>query len=42
VPLRTLDALHLATFGAIEAGPLFSLDRRMVAAAKLLGFATVG
>jgi predicted nucleic acid-binding protein len=42
VPLRTLDALHLATFGAIEAGPLFSLDRRMVAAAKMLGFATVG
>lgn len=42
VPLRTLDALHLATYGAIEAGPLFSLDRRMVAAAKLLGFALVG
>jgi predicted nucleic acid-binding protein len=41
VPLRTLDALHLATYGAIEAGPLFSRDRRMLAAAKLLGFATV-
>jgi predicted nucleic acid-binding protein len=39
VPLRTLDALHLATFGAIEAGPLFSRDKRMLAAAKMLGFA---
>jgi predicted nucleic acid-binding protein len=42
VPLRTLDALHLATFAAIEGGPLFSRDRRMIAAAKMLGFATAG
>jgi predicted nucleic acid-binding protein len=42
VPLRTLDALHLATIAAIEAGPLFSRDRRMLAAAKMLGFATAG
>lgn len=41
VPLRTLDALHLATFASIEPGPLFSKDKRMNAAAKLLGFATV-
>jgi predicted nucleic acid-binding protein len=38
VPLRTLDALHLATFAGIESGPLFSLDRRMVEAARMLGF----
>ena len=38
VPLRTLDALHLATFASIESGPLFSLDKRMVDAARLLGF----
>jgi len=38
VPLRTLDAIHLATFANIEAGPLFSADRRMVDAARLLAF----
>lgn len=38
VPLRTLDALHLATFAGIESGPLFSMDKRMVDAARLLGF----
>lgn len=38
VPLRTLDALHLATFASVESGPLFSVDRRMVDAARLLGF----
>jgi len=36
VPLRTSDALHLATFAAIEAGPLFTRDRRMLDAARRL------
>jgi len=38
VPLRTLDALHLATFASVESGPLFSKDKRMIDAARLLGF----
>ncbi|MEY2880236.1 MAG: hypothetical protein RLZZ15_2616 [Verrucomicrobiota bacterium] len=38
VPLRTLDAIHLATFQNTVAGPLFSKDRRMNDAARLLGF----
>jgi predicted nucleic acid-binding protein len=38
VPLRTLDALHLATFASVDAGPLFTNDRRMIAAARLLAF----
>ncbi len=37
VPLRTLDALHLATVAAIDAGPLFTRDQRMIDAARLLG-----
>lgn len=37
VPLRTLDALHLATYAAIDAGPLFTKDQRMIEAARLLG-----
>ena len=41
VPLRTLDAIHLATFAGIEGGPLFSRDKRMVSAARMLGLATV-
>ena len=41
VPLRTLDAIHLATFGSVITGPIFTKDKRMLAAAKLLGFATV-
>lgn len=41
VPLRTLDAIHLATFAGIEAGVIFSRDRRMVDAARLLGFRVV-
>ncbi len=41
VPLRTLDAIHLATFAGIEGGPLFSRDKRMVAAAKRLGLRAV-
>lgn len=38
VPLRTLDAIHLATYGNVEGGPLCTADRRMAAAARLLGF----
>ena len=41
VPLRTLDAIHLATYDSVTTGPLFTKDKRMLAAAKLLGFATV-
>jgi predicted nucleic acid-binding protein len=38
VPLRTLDAVHLATFAQLEAGTLFTADRRMIDAARLLAF----
>jgi len=38
VSLRTLDAIHLATYQNIIAGPLFTKDRRMIEAARLLGF----
>ena len=38
VPLRTLDALHLATYQNVIVGPLFSKDRRMLDAARMLGF----
>ena len=36
VPLRTLDAIHLATFAGLDVGPLFTCDRRMIEAARLL------
>jgi predicted nucleic acid-binding protein len=36
VPLRTLDAIHLATFAGLDVGPLFSNDRRLIDAARLL------
>jgi predicted nucleic acid-binding protein len=39
VPLRTLDAIHLATCISIEAGPLFTKDHRMLKAAAFLGLA---
>lgn len=41
VPLRTLDAIHLATYDSVITGPIFTKDKRMIAAAKLLGFAVV-
>lgn len=41
VPLRTLDAIHLATYQSVITGAMFTKDKRMLAAAKLLGFATV-
>lgn len=40
-PLRTLDALHLATCLRVEAGPLFSKDTRMLRAAATLGIPVV-
>ena len=36
-PLRTLDAIHLATFVSLDAGPLLTTDAKMRAAARLLG-----
>lgn len=35
--LRTLDALHLATYLSVEAGPIFTKDRRMIQAAERMG-----
>ncbi len=42
VMLRTLDAIHLATYLSVDAGPLFTRDKRMVAAAKKLGIPLAG
>lgn len=39
IALRTLDALHLATFLRIESGPLFTKDKRMRRASERLNFA---
>lgn len=36
VLLRTLDALHLATYLGVDAGALFTRDKRMREAARLL------
>lgn len=41
VPIRTLDALHLATAASGVAVPVFTADRRMAEAAKLLGLAVI-
>lgn len=41
VPLRTLDSLHLATYNSVVTGPLFTKDKRMLAAAKRLGWVVV-
>jgi len=42
VPLRTLDAIHLATFLSVDAGPLFTKDKRMLDAAKRLNVPLAG
>jgi predicted nucleic acid-binding protein len=42
VPLRTLDAIHLATYLSVEAGALFTRDRRMIDAARRLNIPLVG
>jgi hypothetical protein len=36
VLLRTLDAIHLATYLSVDAGPLFTRDKRMIEAARKL------
>jgi predicted nucleic acid-binding protein len=36
VPLRTLDAIHLATYLSVLTGPLFTKDKRMREAARML------
>jgi len=36
-PLRSLDALHLATYVGTESGPFFTRDQGMLRAAKRLG-----
>lgn len=41
VPLRTLDAIHVATYRAVNAGPMFTNDKRMRAAAKFLELTVV-
>ncbi|MFI5356160.1 MAG: type II toxin-antitoxin system VapC family toxin [Opitutales bacterium] len=42
MPLRTLDAIHLATYAGLDVGPLYSADRRMKDAARLLAFPLAG
>lgn len=42
IPLRTLDAIHLATYLSVDTGPLFTRDRRMLDAAKKLGLPLAG
>ena len=38
VPLRTLDAIQLATFAQLDAGPLLTFDEKMRTAARKLGY----
>lgn len=42
VLLRILDAIHLATYLSVDAGPLFTRDRRMQEAARKLGIPLAG
>ena len=42
VLLRTLDAIHLATYLSVDAGPLFTRDKRMLEAARKLGLNLAG
>jgi len=42
VALRTLDALHLVTYMSVDAGPLFTKDRRMIQAAAHMGLPVAG
>jgi predicted nucleic acid-binding protein len=42
VSIRTLDALHLATYLSIETGPLFTKDLRMLQAAVHLALPLAG
>lgn len=42
VLLRTLDAIQLASYLNVDAGPLFTRDQRMQEAARLLGVPLAG
>ena len=42
VTLRTLDAIHLATYLSVETGPIFTKDARMGLAATHLGLPLAG
>ncbi|MBI2812793.1 MAG: type II toxin-antitoxin system VapC family toxin [Opitutae bacterium] len=42
VLLRTLDAIHLATYLSVDAGPLFTRDKRVLEAARKLGLNLAG
>jgi predicted nucleic acid-binding protein len=42
VLLRTLDAIHLATYLSVDAGPLFTRDKRMFEAGRRLGLNLAG
>lgn len=42
VLLRTLDAIHLATYLSVDAGPLFTRDKRMIEAGRKLGLNLAG
>lgn len=42
LPLRTLDAIHLATYLSVDAGSLFTKDRRMLEAARRLNIPLAG
>lgn len=42
VLLRTLDAIHLATYLNVDAGPLFTRDKRMREAGRKLGLNLAG
>lgn len=42
IPLRALDAIHLATYLSVDAGPLFTRDKRMLEAARKLGLNLAG
>lgn len=42
VLLRTLDAIHLASYLSVDAGPLFTRDKRMLAVARKLGLPLAG
>ena len=42
IPLRAMDAIHLATYLSVDAGPLFTRDKRMLEAARKLGLNLAG
>jgi len=42
VSLRMLDAIHLATYLSVDAGPLFTRDKRMLEAGRKLGLNLAG